>query len=238
MSEVIVIRGIETKQVPDYPNYSASRCGKIFRISSTLEMRQYKLGRQDYWLTRTCHNNVAKTPRVHILVASAWISNPDPLTRTFINHKDGNGFNNNVDNLEWVTPAENLRHAYQTGLMGRGDELYNSELTDQDVHEICRHLIDGWRAKDLSDKYGVSVDIIRKIKTGSTYFHVRQLYDIPHTFQNEFSESTVRWVCERINEGMADLIIAKNSTNDKLTTIEIKRIRHKIRYKYISDEYF
>lgn len=52
------------------------------------------------------------------------------------------------------------------------------------------------------------------------------------------SPITVRWVCERINEGYSDPNIAKMSTNSNITTIEVKRIRYKIRYKTISDEYF
>ena len=47
---------------------------------------------------------------IHIAVAKAFLGDKinDGLQ---VNHKDGNKDNNCVDNLEWVTPKENMRHS-------------------------------------------------------------------------------------------------------------------------------
>lgn len=58
-----------------------------------------------------------KTNQVHRLLCltfKKYNTNPKKL---FVNHIDGNGGNNNLNNLEWVTPRENLIHALNNNLM-------------------------------------------------------------------------------------------------------------------------
>ena len=67
-----------------------------------------------YHRVRVTVNRVKRTLKVHREVAKAFIPNPRGLPQ--VNHIDGNKSNNSVDNLEWVTPSENTRHAVGTGL--------------------------------------------------------------------------------------------------------------------------
>lgn len=60
---------------------------------------------------------------VHRLVALAYIPNPDNLET--VNHKDEDKTNNNVDNLEWMSRADNIRYgtAAQRGAITRSKPI-------------------------------------------------------------------------------------------------------------------
>lgn len=49
---------------------------------------------------------------VHRLVAIAFVDGSDET----VNHKDGDKRNNRADNLEWMSVADNIRHAMDMGL--------------------------------------------------------------------------------------------------------------------------
>mgnify|MGYP001331346206 CR=1 FL=1 len=49
------------------------------------------------------------------LVAATFLGN-EIHTKLTVNHKDGNRLNNNIENLEWLSLADNIRHGMQNGL--------------------------------------------------------------------------------------------------------------------------
>lgn len=51
---------------------------------------------------------------VHRMVAETWLDNPNHYEE--VNHINGDKDDNRVDNLEWVTHGQNIRHAVRTGL--------------------------------------------------------------------------------------------------------------------------
>ena len=59
-------------------------------------------------------DGIRKNATVHRLVAIAFIPNPNNLPE--VNHIDGNPSNNHVNNLEWCTKRQNLKHEYDHNL--------------------------------------------------------------------------------------------------------------------------
>ena len=67
-----------------------------------------------YCVRLTNKDGVSSSRLVHVLVAKAFIPNPE--NKRTVNHIDGNKLNNNLSNLEWATDLENNLHAISNGL--------------------------------------------------------------------------------------------------------------------------
>lgn len=79
-------------------------------------MKQKKTS-HGYMEVKLSKNGHRKDWMVHRLVAFAFIDQVDG--KPYIDHLDGNKSNNTVENLEWVSMAENNQRAYDTGLKAR-----------------------------------------------------------------------------------------------------------------------
>jgi hypothetical protein len=58
-------------------------------------------------------NLLAKTHKIHRLVAEAFIPNPNNFP--YINHKNSARHDNHIDNLEWCTQNMNVHHSINEG---------------------------------------------------------------------------------------------------------------------------
>ena len=73
-----------------------------------------QLNKQGYYLTEIRASSLRRSVRIHRLVAFAFLGSPPADRKQLVNHKDLDKGNNAVDNLEWVSPAENVAHFYAT----------------------------------------------------------------------------------------------------------------------------
>lgn len=102
------------KDIKGYENiYQVSNLGNVKSLVSNKQ--KFKSNHsQGYLRVSLWKNNKGKDHYIHRLVVQSFIGTI-PKDKQ-VNHIDGNKHNNRIDNLEIVTPKENIHHAIKTGL--------------------------------------------------------------------------------------------------------------------------
>lgn len=148
------------KYVKDFEDYMVSTEGKVISLKKPtpimLKPNEDAMGYVHYRLYHK--DGGAKLFKGHRLVCQTFI--PEIEGKDTVNHLDGDKKNNNVENLEWTTQKENMKHAWRNGLISR----YTWTLTDEEEEEICEKYVPHYYSvKRLSEEYDVPISTIRTI---------------------------------------------------------------------------
>lgn len=71
---------------------------------------------------------------LHRLIASTWIDNNNNLET--VNHINGNKRDNSVENLEWASRTENIKMAFEQGLMDK-NKFHSQYYKWKNAHKYC-----------------------------------------------------------------------------------------------------
>jgi hypothetical protein len=162
------------KQIKDFEDYKISNLGTVISYKNNkpkiLKLADSGRGYKSVWL---CSQDKSKRYTIHRLVAAHFIENPQLLPE--VNHIDGDKNNNSVNNLEWVSGYDNLKHARDVlGINKKGTNHHAAKLTEQDVINIINLYKTGnYTQKQIAEIYNVGSRNVQKITSRTRWKHLQ-----------------------------------------------------------------
>lgn len=150
--------------------------GKLFPVKLKGRLLNFakKINGAGYY---NCYLGLYVSRDVHRLVAETFLIRPSDKHQ--VNHKNCNKLDNSVENLEWVTPFQNIQHMLKNGrleqhrksmsIKNSGEGNPKAKLTIEVVKRIKRAFIAGYPTEFIGKMFGVTGSTIRHIRTNKTW---------------------------------------------------------------------
>lgn len=127
--------GLNWKTYKGFSRYAIYDEGDIYVINSGRKL-PFQVNEDGYYVvTLQADEGHRKTFKAHRLVAELFVSNPE--NKPEVNHMDGDKSNFRYWNLEWTTHSENIKHAWDTGLLKSTPERSAKLRTSNGKGVIC-----------------------------------------------------------------------------------------------------
>lgn len=114
---------METKDIIGFEGiYKITSTGKVIKCACKKKLNNGKFmdieekelsisGRIGYPTVALYKNGKQHTFLMHRLMAIHFVENDNPLIKNEVNHKNKDVLDFSIDNLEWVSRSENMKHA-------------------------------------------------------------------------------------------------------------------------------
>lgn len=164
------------KECPSWPGYFVNSSGEVENRASSHPNAKTKatkyLDKDGYlrvWLKAP--SGERKFVPVHRLVAITFLDPPPEAL--CVNHKNGNRKDNSASNLEWLSAADNERHARKVlGKRLLGEKASRSKLNSSDVLNIRTLAKKGTSREKIAASFSISVTQVVRIINKKNWSHI------------------------------------------------------------------
>ena len=217
--------GEEWRDIAGYKGiYQVSTFGRVKSFwKSKAKILKPALDMSGYLYLGLKRNGQNHNFKIHRLVAEAFLSNVEANHE--VNHKDTHKLNDYVGNLEWVTHAENMKHAAKAGALKAGEERYGALLKNRDIIYI-RENPDGLSMNQLAEKLGVSPAKISEVQLGRKYKNVDGAIRNPFALAKKYDTATRAQICSEYIKGDSQFGMHALAKKYKCNATTIWRIVH------------
>ncbi len=123
---------------------------RILKINTTKDSNEWRQGYGQICLQTSGDERMC---RVHLLVATAFLPNPNGDTQ--VNHRTAVKSDNRLPNLEWSDHDRNHEHATTCGLRQSGEKHWAAKITAETVRAIRAEVANGARQIDVARKFSL-----------------------------------------------------------------------------------
>ena len=149
--------------------YSVSDFGRV-RNDNTDHVLKPKDNGNGRLLVDLRKSVIGKNIQVHRLVAECFIRPLNENEKLEVNHKDGNPKNNALDNLEYVSASDNMRHAFKNGLRYKREIPRFKKMKD----DIFRLHAEGTSQSKIAKSLGINQSHVSRTLRGEAYTTLNQ----------------------------------------------------------------
>lgn len=239
--------------------YEISTWGRLYDPITGITYPSVDINRE-WYITVYIHLKSGGTFPIglHRLMLMVFDPNPNYLNLE-VNHKDGIKYHNWIWNLEWCTEAENMHHAFETGLSPKGEDCSYAIITNEQANKIAELLSKGLSPKQIQLQLRDEIpeaniaSVAVSIRNGVAWKDVSKNYDMSNAYnysgRNLFTDDQIHAMCKAFQEHGTGItykqamnyagIYYGDMSQDQLNlmNVMISSLRKKKSYKNICEQY-
>lgn len=164
------------KEVPFIPGYYVDEGGNIWSSRrGALRKLNGTLCRKGYLTHCVYATRSPKVWKAHRIICETY--HGPPFDRATVNHKNGVKTDNRPSNLEWVTNAENMKHARETGLRDgifpTGSNHHAAKLSEVEAQAILDLKYSGRSQTDVAELFKIKRRQVSYIWSRKSWVHLK-----------------------------------------------------------------